>query len=116
PLFDGVLGLPIEIHYVRDWQLLLFIAAVGVVAGLLSGAYPALVLSGFRPAATIRTNRSASPGAGLTRTALVVLQFAVSIGLGIAAAVIFAQISFSRNVDLGFRKEAVVDMNVNSIP
>src|SRR3954466_16272035 len=45
PLFDRVLGLPIEIHYLRDWQLLLFIIAVAAVAGLLSGAYPALVLS-----------------------------------------------------------------------
>jgi putative ABC transport system permease protein len=61
-------------------------------------------------------NGGTSQGAGLTRTALVVLQFAVSIGLGIAAIVIFAQISFTRNVDLGFRKEAVVDVNVNSIP
>jgi putative ABC transport system permease protein len=116
PLFDRVLGLPIEIHYLRDWPLSLFIVAVALVAGLLSGAYPALVLSSFRPASTIRMNGKNSQGAGLTRTTLVVLQFAVSIGLGIAAAVIFAQISFARNVDLGFRKNAVVDINVNSVP
>lgn len=116
PLFDRVLGLPIEIRYIRDWPLSLIIVAVALVAGLLSGAYPALVLSSFRPASTIRMNSRNSQGAGLTRATLVVVQFAVSIGLGIAAAVIFAQISFSRNVDLGFRKEAVVDVNVNSIP
>ena len=95
PLFNRVLGLPIEINYLRDWQLLLFIIAVAAVAGLLSGAYPALVLSAFRPASVMRVSSGASQGAGLTRTALVVLQFAVSIGLGIAAAVIFAQISFT---------------------
>ena len=116
PLFDRVLGLPIEIDYLRDWQLLLVVAGVGVAAGLLSGAYPALVLSAFRPAATLRANRGGLAGLGRMRTVLVVLQFAVSIGLGIAAAVIFAQISFTRNVDLGFRKEAVVDVNTNSIP
>ncbi|HSS15143.1 MAG TPA: FtsX-like permease family protein, partial [Rhizomicrobium sp.] len=116
PWFDRVLALPIEIHYSRDWQLLLFITAVGAMAGLLSGAYPALVLSAFRPAATMRANRGEGQGAGLTRTALVVLQFAVSIGLGIAAAVIFAQISFTRNVDLGFRKSAIVDVNTNGVP
>jgi putative ABC transport system permease protein len=116
PLFDQVLGLPIEIHYFRDWRLSLFIVAVTLVAGLLSGAYPALVLSSFRPASTVRLNSRNSQGAGLTRTALVVLQFAVSIGLGIAAAVIFAQISFSRNVDLGFRKDAVVIVNTDGIP
>ena len=116
PLFDRVIGLPIEVHYVQDWALLAFIIAVAAVAGLLSGAYPALVLSAFRPASTMRVSAGAGQGAGLTRTALVVLQFAVSIGLGIAAAVIFAQISFSRNVDLGFRKEAIVDVNINGVP
>jgi len=116
PLFDHVLGLPIEFHYVRDWQLLLYIVGAGLVAGLLSGAYPALVLSGFRPAATLRANQGGLAGSGRLRTVLVVLQFAVSIGLGIAAAVIFAQISFTRNVDLGFRKAAVVDVNTAGIP
>jgi putative ABC transport system permease protein len=116
PLFDRVLGLPIEIHYFRDWQLLLFIVGVAVIAGLLSGAYPALVLSAFRPASVMRVSSGTSQGAGLTRTALVVLQFAVSIGLGIAAAVIFAQIAFTRNVDLGFRRDAVVDVNTNGVP
>jgi putative ABC transport system permease protein len=116
PLFDRVLGLPIEIHYFRDWQFLLIIVCLGVVAGLLSGAYPALVLSAFRPASTMRMTGTGGQGAGLTRTTLVVLQFAVSIGLGIAAAVIFAQISFSRNVDLGFRKDAVVIVNTGSVP
>ncbi|HVW74805.1 MAG TPA: ABC transporter permease [Rhizomicrobium sp.] len=116
PLFDRVLGLPVEIHYFRDWQLLLFIIAVAVTAGLLSGAYPALVLSAFRPAVVMRASGGTGQGAGLTRNALVVMQFAVSIGLGIAAAVIFAQISFTRNVDLGFRRDAIVDVNTNGVP
>jgi putative ABC transport system permease protein len=116
PLFDRVLGLPIELHYLRDWPLLILIIGVGAAAGLLSGAYPALVLSGFRPAATLRAAHGGLAGSGRLRTLLVVLQFAVSIGLGIAAAVIFAQISFSRNVDLGFRKDATVVVDIRNIP
>ncbi len=115
PLYDRVLGLPIEIHYVRDWKFLLIIVGMGVAAGLLSGVYPALVLSAFRPASTMRMTGMGGQGAGLTRTTLVVLQFAVSIGLGIAAAVIFAQISFTRNVDLGFQKNAIVVVSTSSI-
>ena len=115
PLFDRVLGLPIELHYLRDWQLLLAVIGVGALAGLLSGTYPAFVLSAFRPASALRMTGTAGQGAGLTRTTLVVLQFAVSIGLGIAAAVIFSQISFSRNVDLGFRKDAIVIAKISDI-
>ncbi len=116
PLFDRVLGLPIELHYFQDWPLMFLIIATAMAAGLLSGAYPALVLSGFRPAATLRTSHGGLAGSGRLRTLLVVLQFAVSIGLGIAAAVIFAQISFSRNVDLGFRKDATVIVDIRNIP
>jgi putative ABC transport system permease protein len=115
PLFDRVLGLPIGLNYVRDWPLLLGFAAVGVLAGLLSGAYPALVLSGFRPAATLRVQHGGLAGSGMLRTVLVVLQFAVSIGLGIAASVIFSQITFARNVDLGFHKDQTVIVDIRNI-
>src|SRR6185437_2619139 len=91
-----------------DWPVLASAIAVAVLSGLLGGVYPALVLSGFRPAAILRANQARQGGLGWLRTALVVLQFSVSIGLGIAALVIFAQISFARNLDLGFRKDNVV--------
>jgi putative ABC transport system permease protein len=107
--------LPIRFHYLQDWPLLLLIAGTGIVAGLLSGAYPALVLSGFRPAAALGANPGGLAGSGRLRTLLVVLQFSVSIGLGIAAAVISAQISFSRNVDLGFRKDATVVVSLAGV-
>ena len=116
PLFDRVLGLPIRLAYLRDWPLLLALVGLGIAAGLLSGAYPALVLSGFRPAATLRAAHAGQAGSGALRTLLVTLQFAVSIGLGIAAAVIFAQISFTRNVDLGFRKDAIAILKISDIP
>jgi putative ABC transport system permease protein len=51
----------------------------------------------------------------MLRTVLVVLQFAVSIGLGIAALVIFAQISFARNIDLGFAKDNMVILPARSM-
>ncbi|HXR95507.1 MAG TPA: FtsX-like permease family protein, partial [Rhizomicrobium sp.] len=83
--------------------------------GLLAGTYPALVLSGFRPALALRNNSAANQGAGLVRTALVVVQFAVSIGLGIAALVVFAQISFAHAVDLGLNKDGMVVIRMNGV-
>jgi putative ABC transport system permease protein len=68
----------------------------------------ALVLSGFRPASVLRTNSSGQSGSGRLRATLVVLQFAVSIGLGIAAAVVFGQIRYARNIDLGFRRDNIL--------
>jgi putative ABC transport system permease protein len=108
PAFGRFLERPITLHYVADWPLMLMILAVSVAAGLISGSYPALVLSGFRPAIVLRTNSSGQAGSGRLRTTLVVLQFAVSIGLGIAAMVVFAQISYARSIDLGFRRDNVL--------
>jgi putative ABC transport system permease protein len=108
PLFDRFLGAPITFNYLTDWPILLGVAGIGLAVGLLSGVYPAFVLSRIMPALVLRSNTARQSGSGLLRTLLVVLQFAVSIGLGIAVLVVFAQISFARHVDLGFRKEGVV--------
>jgi putative ABC transport system permease protein len=108
PAFDTLLDRPITFQLLTDWPLTLAILAVAIVAGLLGGLYPALFLSRFRPAAKLGTNASAASGSALLRTALVVMQFAISIGLGIAVIVIFSQIRYSRQIDLGFDRHDLV--------
>ncbi len=102
PAFDGLLGRPIGLDYLHDWPLLLIIVAITVAVGLVSGSYPALVLSGFRPGQVLRSTLSGG-GKSRLRSILVVLQFAVSIGLGIVMLGVFDQITYARNADLGFR-------------
>ena len=108
PGYDRLLGDPIGLHYLTDWRLLIDLAAGAVTVGLLSGLYPALVLSGFRPATALKSAGSEHTGSGLLRSVLVVSQFAVSIAVGIAAIVIFRQIDYARNVDVGFNRHGVV--------
>jgi putative ABC transport system permease protein len=108
PAFSRFMDRPLNFQYLADWPLSLAMLGVAILAGLLSGLYPALVLSGFRPAATLRTNASGQSGSGRLRTILVVLQFAVSIGLGIGALVVFQQIAFARDIDLGFRRDNII--------
>ena len=108
PSYSRFMGRPMELHYFTDWPMTLAIVGVGILAGLLSGFYPALVLSGFRPATTLRANTSGQAGSSRLRNGLVILQFAVSIGLGIGALVVFQQIEFARDIDLGFRRENIV--------
>lgn len=108
PAFGSFMQRPLSVDFHSGWPVLLLILAIAMVAGLVSGSYPALVLSGFRPASVLRTNSSGQGGSGRLRAILVVLQFAVSIGLGIAAAVVFGQIRYARNVDLGFRRDNIL--------
>ena len=107
PTFDSLLGRPIHYNYLADWAATLGIFATAALVGFLGGVYPAFVLSGFRPV-TLGAQQAGGAGAGALRTALVVLQFAISIGLGVATFVVFEQISYAQKIDLGFDRDNVV--------
>ena len=108
PLFDDFLQRPLALHYVTEWRMLLLLIGIAVVTGLVSGSYPAFVLSGLRPVAGLRSGDARPLRSGGLRNVLVVLQFAVSIALGIAAGVVFRQISYARAMELGFQHSDVV--------
>jgi putative ABC transport system permease protein len=106
PAFNGFLHQAVVLNYARDWRLDLMLASVAIGAGLLSGIYPALFLSRLRPVAALHAE-AGSTRAGL-REVLVLMQFAVSIGLGIVAIVVFRQVDYERNMSLGFRWDNIV--------
>jgi putative ABC transport system permease protein len=108
PSFDGFLERPISFSCLDDWPLTLAFAGAAVATGILAGIYPALVLSGFRPVAVLHPGAKGHAGSSLLRTGLVVLQFAISIGLGVAALVVFAQVRYARQIDLGFDRDNLV--------
>lgn len=117
PSYTRFLNEPLRVYSPGDWPLLAGVVAGAIVLGIASGFYPALVLSGLRPASSLRGADSAVRGGGMLRSALVVGQFAVSIGLGITAVVIFRQISFARTLDLGFNRfDVLVIPSVANVP
>jgi putative ABC transport system permease protein len=113
PVYSGLLGHPVTFDYVRNWPFTIGTTLVALVCGTLGGFYPAIVLSGFKPAAALRPAAENPARAGILRTGLVVFQFAVSIGLGIAALVIFAQIDYARHIDLGFSRDNMVVISLD---
>ena len=82
----------------RYWQAPMLIAAIAlssIVLGILAGAYPAFVLSGFRPLRVLTGETRQSRGVRSMRHLLVTVQFAILIGLSIAAAVVYQQRLFA---------------------
>jgi putative ABC transport system permease protein len=95
PWMNSVLKQKIAFNDLSDPALLgpLLVSTLGV--GLLAGAYPAFVLSAYRPAAVLKGTLVQGATGGIVRRALVALQFAIMIGLGITAATIWRQTLFS---------------------
>jgi len=82
---------------------------VTVSVSLLSGLYPAFVISGFRPALALKNQGTTRGSSGYTlRRSLVVLQFCISQFFIIGTIVIISQMNYFRNKDLGFNKEAIL--------
>ena len=106
--YDRLVGRPITFQSSANWSFILMVASVTILVGFLSGIYPAFVLSSFRPATALRTGLNRRSGSGLLHTSLVVLQFAISIGLGIATLVVFAQVRYGQRVTLGFNHNNIV--------
>lgn len=116
PTLNAFLGTTMAIAYLGVGGILPWIALLILAVGIAGGLYPALVLSRFRPALVLKSNRSTAetPGAGRLRTTLVVAQFAIAIGLFICTAIIAAQTDFARTTDPGFRREGLLQIaNVN---
>lgn len=110
PGVSAVLGEPIRITYFGVDGVILPLALGCVAVGVVSGLYPALLLSGFRPASVLASART--PGGGRigarVREALAIFQFTVAITLMICTAVVFAQTVYVRNADIGFRRDGLL--------
>jgi putative ABC transport system permease protein len=105
PTFNRFLGRSLSLS--PGGPLLLFLIAITAFVGLVSGLYPALVLSGFRPARVFKGTAGGAKGISF-RKALVVFQFAISIALIVCVGVVSGQLRFMRTKSLGFDKEHVV--------
>lgn len=81
---------------------------IAVLCGIVAGSYPALYLSRFEPVKVLKGAPGSAASGGVLRRGLVVFQFAISIILIIATVVVFRQLNFTRDMDLGFDREQVI--------
>ena len=116
PLFNQLVGTVVADSIFHSFQNILTLFLISIIVGVLSGAYPALFLSGFNPISSLK-GKIGSSGTGLMlRRSLIVAQFSISIFLIIATAIVYMQLNFMQNQQLGFQKEhkLVVDYQFDS--
>lgn len=113
PWIGAWAGADLQVRYLGGGGMLLPALALFLATGLFGGLYPAFYLSAFKPAAVLRANKSTAetPGNGRLRAGLVVLQFAIAIGLIICTSVIFSQTRYVETVDPGYRRDGLVQID-----
>ncbi len=108
PHLASLTGKQLAMSNLSSPQVVLAVCGVFVVVAALASAYPALVLSSFRPADVFAGRIAAGPGAERLRNGLVVTQFCISIGMLIGVLVIREQLLFVQHKRLGFDRENVL--------
>jgi putative ABC transport system permease protein len=114
PVFNSLSGKGFTFGtIVQPFHLLLLLSVV-LFTGLVGGSYPAFYLSGFQPVGILKGALSKASGNINLRRTLVVLQFSVSMVMLICTWVVYAQLSYLRKVDLGFNKNEVMMVTINT--
>ena len=109
PTFSRLAGKGLSLLQSGNWQILVALFVILLATSLISGSYPAVFLSSFQPVRVIKNVGQLGINRGGTlRKVLVVLQFTFTIGLIICTAVIYLQLRFMQNKDLGYDTENII--------
>ena len=97
-----------ELRMDLDLGLLVALAGIALFTGLLAGSYPALYLSGFRPARALKGRLHAAAGESWIRKGLVVFQFAISMVLIVSVGIVYKQMELIQTRNLGYNKDNII--------
>ena len=110
PLFNDITGKEISLFtFINPIYLISFFVGA-ILIGLLSGSYPAFILTSFKPLEVLKGKLFATQKGALLRNLLVVMQFVISVVLIIATIVVFRQLEFIQEKELGFDKENIINI------
>jgi putative ABC transport system permease protein len=112
PPFNAILNTDLSLSAVGRPILLAGLAGIILFVGLVSGSYPAFLLSGFPPTKVLKSRSWTGSRRSLSRTILVVVQCAVSVILIVGTFVVFFQMRYIQNKKLGFDKDDLVILSL----
>ena len=111
PWLNKLSGQELTINILLQSKVLIALFFIPFVVGLISGIYPALFMSSFRPVKVLKGLVKVGGGNISFRKILVTTQFAISIVLIISTAIVFKQLKYMQNKSLGFDRDHIITMN-----
>ena len=114
PLFKNIFEDRIIFSYTGSAMFFLELIGITLFVGIISGSYPAVFLSNFQPAQSLKGNLPSKNKGSFLRKVLVILQFSIAVILMICTGIVANQMSFIRNKNLGFNKEHIIYLPIRS--
>lgn len=114
PLFNQLANKSVSFNP-SDIKILISLLSIAIITGLLSGSYPAFFLSSFNPVKALNGAKLLKSQKSFLRNGLVVLQFSVAVVLIISTLVIYNQLQYIQNRDIGFNKENLLYMKMPEV-
>lgn len=110
PYFNDFVGKQLSLNILANYQHLIALLGIVLLVGLVAGSYPAFFLSKFDPSSVLKGSFKASGIHKRFRSILVISQFTISVALIVCMGIVYNQLEFMQNKDLGFDKENVVTL------
>ncbi|MEZ5084236.1 MAG: FtsX-like permease family protein [Bacteroidales bacterium] len=114
PNFNDLSGKSLDFTFFNTPEFLFSILVIIFILGLLSGSYPSFFLARFQPIVTLKGTPRKGNVHGLLRKILVVVQFVISLVMIISTWVVYDQLDYLKNKDMGFDKEQIVSITLDT--
>jgi putative ABC transport system permease protein len=108
PHLQEFLNKRLDFNVFQSPFFLLGMLFISIIIGLISGFYPAFIISAFKPVNTLKGKFRAGKGGAILRRVLVVVQFSISIALILGVMIVISQLNYLESRDFGYNKENVV--------
>lgn len=111
PSFNLITGRALQLNLIESPEIFLGLTGLVLLMALVSGIYPAAFLSGFHPVEAIKGKVKTGRAGKSFRDGLVVFQFSISIVLILCTAIVYQQLNYVADKDLGFNRENLLVLN-----
>lgn len=108
PYYNNMIRLDMEFDILKSYYTIPLLILLAIFVGLLAGSYPALILASFNPVTVMKGEVVPGSGKGLLRSILVILQFTVTIAILMGTFIVYRQLSYMQQKNLGFEKNNVL--------
>jgi putative ABC transport system permease protein len=108
PVFNNFAAKGIEVSTLFSFEMISVVIVLTILVGIIAGSYPAFYLTAFNPSEVLKGKVKSGTKSGILRGILVVVQFAISIILIVCTMIVYQQLRYTQNINLGFDRENVI--------